>query len=430
MNEPIHLKCAQCGAGLKAPANLAGRTLKCPKCQHPIQVPDAAAGLVLEDDPGAVTPASSLPQPASAAVPAMQVCPHCRAQVPWDASKCRHCGEFVHAGRPGGPAPAAVGGDKMHPAEYVVAVLLAPIGLGIGVIWSIQKLRKARPMLTVSIPMTVLWMAGVLCYIMLFDHGQAGKEESGPVIVQPYPGGGVTVPGDVARPSPSPIAQTPDLAKLQQQPEELQRPMRANVRIDVGGRMVGSGVVVKIEQSVALMLTNLHVVDELYVASRGQQSTGLANLPAVTITYVTGDKEPGKVVWVASEGVDLAVVRAVCPADGVRTATWQEPPSVNQGAAVFAVGNPAGLGWTLTRGTVSALRRHTMGGREIPVIQTDTAINPGNSGGGLYTSDGKLVGINNFIIDPSQAQRVGFAIDLSLLNELSGKPFELSPVPQ
>jgi len=61
---------------------------------------------------------------------------------------------------------------------------------------------------------------------------------------------------------------------------------------------------------------------------------------------------------------------------------------ITQGESVLAIGNPAGLGWTLTRGAVSARRTNEFGSREVPIIQTDATINPGNSGGGLYNEKG------------------------------------------
>ncbi len=123
-------------------------------------------------------------------------------------------------------------------------------------------------------------------------------------------------------------------------------------------------------------------------------------------------------IWVADDNVDLAIVRATCPGSRIAEADWDFGVSITQGEPVLAIGNPAGLGWTLTRGAVSALRTNEFGSREVPIIQTDATINPGNSGGGLYNEKGQLIGINNFIINPQIANNTGFALNISLLAEL------------
>src|SRR5690606_12812644 len=84
------------------------------------------------------------------------------------------------------------------------------------------------------------------------------------------------------------------------------------------------------------------------------------------------------------------------------------------GQSVFAIGNPFGLDWTLTKGIVSALDRSlpNESGPDIRhLIQTDAAINPGNSGGPLLDSAGRLIGINTAIYSPSGASAgIGFAV--------------------
>jgi serine protease Do len=77
-----------------------------------------------------------------------------------------------------------------------------------------------------------------------------------------------------------------------------------------------------------------------------------------------------------------------------------------------------GLGWTYTKGVVSAIRLTKFGKFDIPLIQTDTSITYGNSGGGLYTSKGELVGINTSIADPRLGSGLGFSIRVLVLNDL------------
>ena len=92
------------------------------------------------------------------------------------------------------------------------------------------------------------------------------------------------------------------------------------------------------------------------------------------------------------------------------------------GQTVFAIGNPFGLDWTLTRGIVSALDRELAEDRGVVIaglIQTDAAINPGNSGGPLLDSAGRLVGVNTAIFSPSGASAgIGFAVPVDIVNRV------------
>jgi hypothetical protein len=442
MNDAIRVTCGECGATLKGSTKLIGHTVKCPKCQSPvtIQAPppvataaDPLAADPFAADPLAADPLASAPPPKSVA--SSQICPHCHAQVPAAATKCRHCGEFVSAAAVSKASTAALpeSAMKMNPVEYVMAVLLAPLGLGIGMLWAVQKFPKARMMLLISAPMTVLFGAGVLAYIAYNPGNVGGPPPKADVASSPFgddwDGGergssGSSSPG---RDEPA-IARPPTEEDLKNQPPHIQRAMRANVRLIVANRMLGSGVVVELKDNVVKILTNRHVIDEAFATSEGSQETPLDSMQTVNVTYVTGAEEPGKVIWVAPNRVDLAVVRAICSETGVVAATWSDSARVIQGESVFAVGNPVGLGWTLTRGTVSALRSHETraGGATIPVIQTDAAITHGNSGGGLYNGNGELIGINNFIINPRLANNTGFAIRFTLLNTMKDVPFSLS----
>lgn len=214
----------------------------------------------------------------------------------------------------------------------------------------------------------------------------------------------------------------PEEAVLNEQPEPIQRAMRANVRLRVGSS-IGSGVIVDLANDEALILTNRHVVDPVFSRSRGRLGMDLESLPQTEVMFVSGGKQIGKVVWISPQKVDLALVLAACRDDKVRQADCDEFPAITHGESAFAVGNPIGLGWSLTRGTVSATRQHNIGTREIPVIQTDTAINPGNSGGGLYNAQGQLIGISDFIVSQALAQSVGFAIRYSIVEELYRQKF-------
>ncbi len=438
MNDAIRVTCGECGATLKGSAKLIGHTVKCPKCQSPVTIQspppvstaaDPLAADPLVADPFAADPlaAAAPPQPAASS----QVCPHCHAQVPAAAAKCRHCGEFIRvaAGHKASTAALPESAMKMNPVEYVIAVLLAPLGLGIGMVWAVQKFPKARMMLLISGPMTAVCGAIVLGYIAFNPGEVGGPPPEADVTESPFSaeGGGSpwdppgTPPGDRAEPA---IVGPPNEEDLKNQPPHIQQAMRANVRLIVANRMLGSGIVVEMKDNVVKILTNRHVIDEVFANSKGTQETPLDAMPTVNVTYVTGAEEPGKVVWVAPNRIDLAVVRAFCQESGVVAAKGSGTAVV--GEPVFAVGNPVGLGWTLTRGTVSALRPHEVGSITIPVIQTDAAITNGNSGGGLYNGKGELIGINNFIINPRLANNTGFAIRFTLMNSMDDVPFNLS----
>jgi Do/DeqQ family serine protease len=159
---------------------------------------------------------------------------------------------------------------------------------------------------------------------------------------------------------------------------------------------LGSGVVVSSE---GYILTNFHVVeaaDEIEVASND------------------GRKFKARVVGTDSES-DLAVLRI--PADaGLLPITFAAPDSLRVGDVVLAIGNPFGVGQTVTSGIVSALGRSHLGINTFEnFIQTDAAINPGNSGGALTDSNGNLVGINTAIYSQNGGSMgIGFAIPVSL----------------
>ena len=154
----------------------------------------------------------------------------------------------------------------------------------------------------------------------------------------------------------------------------------------------GSGVIV--DASNGYVLTNAHVVD---------------GADEVEITLKDGRSLPAEVVGVDRE-VDLAVVKV--EAEGLTEIRIADSNELRVGDFVVAIGNPFGLGQTVTTGIVSALNRTGLGieGYE-NFIQTDASINPGNSGGALVNLHGELVGINTAIIAPAGGNvGIGFAI--------------------
>ena len=116
---------------------------------------------------------------------------------------------------------------------------------------------------------------------------------------------------------------------------------------------------------------------------------------------------------------DLAVVR-INAGGKLPTITFAQPESIRVGDVVLAIGNPFGVGQTVTSGIVSALGRSHLGINTFEnFIQTDAAINPGNSGGALVDSNGNMVGINTAIFSQSGGSMgIGFAIPISLAKSI------------
>jgi len=173
-------------------------------------------------------------------------------------------------------------------------------------------------------------------------------------------------------------------------------------RLDARPREVsnlGSGVIISPN---GYILTNQHVVeaaDEIQVA--------LANGKTVPARVVGSDPE-----------TDLALRKI--DAGGLPAITFAEPDSLKVGDWVLAVGNPFGVGQTVTAGIVSALGRTHLGINTFEnFIQTDAAINPGNSGGALVDASGNLVGINSAIYSRTGgSQGIGFAIPVSIARKV------------
>lgn len=159
---------------------------------------------------------------------------------------------------------------------------------------------------------------------------------------------------------------------------------------------LGSGVIVSPD---GLVLTNNHVID----AADG-----------IEIALNDGRKYPARLIGRDPE-TDLAVLRLEGAAD-LPFITFSSPESLQVGDVVLAIGNPFGVGQTVTMGIVSALGRTRLGISTFEnYIQTDAAINPGNSGGALVDASGNLVGINTAIYSRTGGSLgIGFAIPVSL----------------
>jgi hypothetical protein len=222
----------------------------------------------------------------------------------------------------------------------------------------------------------------------------------------------------------------PDLASIQELDPPLQRAMRANVLIErkhgmafLGGKAIGSGVILKIEGGDALIVTNRHVVDRNFPSDNDNSAKTLAALDRLNVRILGQPDHQGQVVWMAPGQIDLALVRAPCSSTSMaQAALWQRARPMRVGETVFAIGNPHDLGWTHTQGVISQFRSRTFDSRRIRIIQMQAAINPGNSGGGLYDTNGYCLGINTWTHDKSISEGIGFAIALDTLSDLEPPP--------
>jgi serine protease Do len=157
---------------------------------------------------------------------------------------------------------------------------------------------------------------------------------------------------------------------------------------------LGSGVIVTKD---GYILTNNHVVDEAEEV-RVTTSDGREHIATVI------GKDPK---------TDVAVLKI--DAENLAPLPVGDSDQIQVGDLVLAVGNPFGVGQTVTMGMVSATGRAHMGMEYEDFIQTDAAINPGNSGGALVDADGRLVGINTAILSRTGGnQGIGFAIPSNL----------------
>jgi serine protease Do len=174
------------------------------------------------------------------------------------------------------------------------------------------------------------------------------------------------------------------------------------------GQSLGSGVVVSED---GLVVTNNHVVE---------------GATQILVHFSDGHEYPATVVG-TDDLSDVALVRLVAP-PGERLhltpLAYGDSSALRLGDVVLAIGNPFGVGQTVTMGIVSAVGRADMGIAEYEdFIQTDASINPGNSGGALISMQGELIGINTAILSGGGGGRggsvgIGFAIPTNMVHPI------------
>jgi len=235
--------------------------------------------------------------------------------------------------------------------------------------------------------------AGILALLLLFPVARAGAALPPSVDGQPLP----TLAPVLERVTPSvvnvytetrvrirsPLLDDPFFRRFFNVPEQSREQV---------SQSLGSGVIV--DAAKGYVLTNNHVI-------KGADD--------ISVTLSDGRSFNAKVIGTDPD-TDLAMVQI--KADGLKALPLADSNKLRVGDFVIAVGNPFGLGQTVTSGIVSALGRTGFRGLEFQnFIQTDASINPGNSGGALVNLRGELVGINSAIFTPSGGNvGIGFAI--------------------
>lgn len=163
---------------------------------------------------------------------------------------------------------------------------------------------------------------------------------------------------------------------------------------------LGSGVIVSHD---GFILTNHHVIE---------------GADQIEVALSDGRKAKGRIIGSDPE-TDLAVIK-VDIGNNLPAITFGRAEQSRVGDIVLAIGNPFGVGQTVTMGIVSALKRNHLGLNTFEnFIQTDAAINPGNSGGALVDVNGNLIGINSAIYSPNGGSLgIGFAIPVSTAKKI------------
>lgn len=160
---------------------------------------------------------------------------------------------------------------------------------------------------------------------------------------------------------------------------------------------LGSGFIISDD---GLILTNNHVV---------------ARATAIKV-LLQNDREYDAVTVGTDPQTDLALIRVEPDRHFPSPARLGDSDAIKVGETVMAMGNPFGLGHTVTSGILSARGRVIGAGPYDDFLQTDAAINPGNSGGPLFNMDGEVIGINTAIV--AQGQGIGFAIPINMAVDL------------
>jgi Do/DeqQ family serine protease len=210
----------------------------------------------------------------------------------------------------------------------------------------------------------------------------------------------IAVTGTAAVPQ-NPLFNDPDFRRFFDVPDQPQTQQTMSV---------GSGVI--IDAAKGYVLTNHHVIE---------------NADKIEITL--HDKRQLQAKLIGSDaGTDIALLQV--EASDLIAIPQSDSSTLKVGDFVAAIGNPFGLGQTVTTGIVSALDRSGMSAEGYEdFIQTDASINPGNSGGALVDYNGRLIGINSAIISPGGGNvGIGFAVPINMAKSIVSQLIEFGEV--
>ena len=239
--------------------------------------------------------------------------------------------------------------------------------------------------------LTGLAVAGLL--LLVFPEFRSGYFKTEPEVAESSWNGPVSYAQAVKKAAPSvvniytktqvkrtihPLARHPFFKKLyRQQPKRVEGSLGSGVIVDKAGFIV----------------TSFHVVD---------------SVDEILILLYDGRELPASIVGTDPE-TDLAVLKI--DTDNLQEIQFGNPNQAEIGDVVLAIGNPFGMGQTVTQGIVSATQRNGLNLSNLEnYIQTDADINPGNSGGALIDAYGNLLGINAAILNNERSDGIGFAI--------------------
>lgn len=220
------------------------------------------------------------------------------------------------------------------------------------------------------------------------------------------------VPSENGRADPDDVLpKPPTREELELIAPHIRAAIRANVFLHarIGDQSWnGSGIIIARDGKHLAILTNRHVVE----------SDDMQRLCAMRAMTVSGEAIEVSAVWRARRGIDLALVEG----------RVEHPERVGVmalgggaglvGAEIFAIGNPLGLAWSYSAGTLSAIRHWTTrDGLSVRILQTDANIAPGSSGGGLFHSEGHLLGVVSFLRQGHAGGSAHFALSVAAIRE-------------
>ncbi len=187
---------------------------------------------------------------------------------------------------------------------------------------------------------------------------------------------------------------------------------RTDAALVVRQRVTGSGVIIDPE---GYIITNAHVVSGAQKIQVLLSSAEVNGSPA-SVIGATSRSLNAQIIGVDKE-IDIALLKV--DATGLPALPFAEYKEIRQGQVVLAFGSPEGLENTVTMGVISSVARQPMPDHPFFYIQTDAPINPGNSGGPLVDVEGRVVGLNTFIITQGGgSEGLGFAIPSSVVNHV------------